>query len=94
LGSGDSAPPVATEFIGGSITSTGPSYEKFAAWLPDNPQVRFFDSRRHGYAICTLTPQQWRTDFRVVDTVEEPVSPVATLASFVVDSGRAGARPA
>jgi alkaline phosphatase D len=39
---------VATEFVGTSVTSLGVPYESFAAVLPDNPHVRFFESRFRG----------------------------------------------
>jgi alkaline phosphatase D len=40
---------VATEFVGTSVSSPGPSYEFLASQLPDNPHVRFFESRKRGY---------------------------------------------
>ena len=40
---------VATEFVGTSITSDGPTYDRIVRLLPDNPHVRFFDSRQRGY---------------------------------------------
>jgi alkaline phosphatase D len=88
------SPVVATEFVGTSITSEGVPYARFAAFLPDNPHVRFFESRRRGYLRCTVTPDRWETDLRVVETVRDRQAPVSTLASFVVESGQPGARRA
>ena len=85
------SPVVATEFVGTSISSHGPPYDKFARVLPKNPHVRFFDSRRRGYARCEITPRSWRTDFMALDDVREAASGIRQLASFTVEAGRPGA---
>ena len=87
------APVVASEFVGTSISSAGVPYERFAAFLPENPHVKFFESRRRGYVRCELTPERWTSDLRVVETVRTPDSTVSTLASFVVEDGRPGPQP-
>ena len=79
-----------SEFVGTSITSPGVPYDRFAAFLPDNPHIKFFDSRQRGYVRCEVRPERWTTDFRVVDSVLTPQSTVSTLASFVVEAGRPG----
>jgi alkaline phosphatase D len=85
---------LASEFVGTSVSSSGPLYEQYRAYLPDNPHVRFFESRWRGYLRCVADHKRWRTDLRVVDTVERPGAPVRTLASFVVEDGRPGAQRA
>ncbi|MEO2016515.1 MAG: alkaline phosphatase D family protein [Fuerstiella sp.] len=92
----ETAAPVATELVGTSITSGGNGVEKGRttdAMLADNPFVKFFNAER-GYVRCELTPQQWKTDFRVVPVVTEPESPCLTRATFVIENGRAGAERA
>jgi alkaline phosphatase D len=84
------APVVASEFVGTSISSTGIPYDRYSQFLPDNPHVRFFDSRLRGYLRCTVDRRRWTTDLRVVDTVERPGAPVRTLATFVVEDGHPG----
>jgi alkaline phosphatase D len=42
------APVLATEFVGTSITSGAGKYGAFARHLPDNPHIRFFESRLRG----------------------------------------------
>jgi alkaline phosphatase D len=82
----DNAPPLATEFVSTSITSTGDGAEQreaYSAVLGDNPHARYFNSRR-GYLRCIVTPAQWRSDFRVVPFVSRPGAPVTTDASFVL----------
>jgi alkaline phosphatase D len=86
------APVVATEFVGTSISSEGVPYEEFASFLPDNPHIKFFDSRLRGYLRCTVGPQQWTSDLRVVDTPTQPGGPARTLATWVVEDGRPGAQ--
>jgi alkaline phosphatase D len=85
------APTVATEFVTTSVTSLGARYDFFAAALPDNPHVRFFESRERGYIRCALTPERWQTDLRVVSDVRDRHATARTLASFVVEDGRPGA---
>ena len=85
------APPVATELIGGSITSHGPDYDATMKIVAQNPHVRFFESRKRGYAIADLTPQRMETRFQVVAAATDPASPKTTLARFVTESGKPGA---
>ena len=58
---------------------------------PDNPHIVFRNNNR-GYVRCTLTADTWTSDYRIVPTVRERGVPATTLASFVVENGRAGAQ--
>ena len=81
---------VATEFVGTSISSGGDGVattKTSAQLLSENPFVKFHNAER-GYVRCEVTPQSWRTDYRTVEFVSKPGSPVHTHASFVVESGR------
>ncbi|HEX4951319.1 MAG TPA: alkaline phosphatase D family protein [Blastocatellia bacterium] len=90
----EKSPVVATEFVGTSITSGGdgsdvrPTTQKM---LSENPHIKFFNAQR-GYVRCTLTPQQWQTDYRVVELVTKPDARVSTRASFMVENGKPGAK--
>ncbi len=53
----ETSPVIASELIGTSITSNGVPYETFAKYLPDNPHVKFFESRKRGYVSVELTRQ-------------------------------------
>ena len=88
------APAVATEFVCTSITSAGVPYDTFAGFLPDNPHVKFFESRRRGYVRCTVGRDQWQSELCVVDDHRDPASAGRTLATFVIEAGRPGARKA
>ena len=81
---------VATEFVGGSITSDAPPYETFAKFLPQNPHVKYFESRAHGYVSVDVTPARMQTRFVSVDRLQKD-APASTLAQFVVEDGKAGA---
>lgn len=89
------SPVLGTEFVGTSITSAGDgtSVDSTAEWASNNPHVKFHNSQR-GYVRCRLTPELWRSDYRVVPFVTTPGAPITTRASFVVEDGKAGAEPA
>jgi alkaline phosphatase D len=89
------SPTVATEFVGTSISSNGdePVYGPYyGPMIKYNPHIKFFDGDRRGYVRCTITPEQWQTDLRMVRSVSRPDAPAYTLASFVVEDGRPGAQ--
>jgi alkaline phosphatase D len=91
------SPVVATEFVGTSISSNGDGIvygPYYGPMVPDNPHIKFFDGDRRGYVRCTLTPDRWTTDLRMVSTVSTSDAPVSTFASFVVLGGTPGAVPA
>jgi alkaline phosphatase D len=90
----EAAPVVATELVGTSLTSAGVPYDTFSAFLPDNPHIRFFESRHRGYVRCTVMHGQWRAELRALDNHRDPATGARTLATFVVEAGRPGARPA
>jgi hypothetical protein len=79
--------PIGTEFLGTSV-STGSDPDPVELEFGDsrNPHLHFRNNNR-GYARCTLTPDTWTTEYRVVDTVEQPASPCRTLATFDVPRG-------
>jgi alkaline phosphatase D len=85
------AEPVATEFIGTSISSGGDrTLSTVFGGNANNPHLRFTDNH-HGYVRCTLSSRQWQSDYRVVPSVLAEDAPISTLASFVVEQGHAGA---
>jgi alkaline phosphatase D len=87
----EKAPAIATELIGGSITSHGPDYDATMKIVVQNPHVRFFESRKRGYAIADLTPARMEARFQAVADATDPASPKTTLARFVIENGKAGA---
>jgi alkaline phosphatase D len=87
------AAPVATEFMGTSISTGGNPTAPSATFGgdPNNPHLLFRNNNR-GYVRCTLTPATWTSEFRKVDTVLQPDAPCSPLATFAVENGRAGAQ--
>jgi alkaline phosphatase D len=87
------APAVATELVGTSISSGGDGVdqpESAQAVLAENGFVKFYNGQR-GYVVCELTERALAADFRTLEYVSRPGSPLATRASFVVEDGRPGA---
>jgi alkaline phosphatase D len=89
-----SSQSVATEFAGTSISTNGDPSEPFVRYAePNNPHI-LFRSNKRGYVRCTLTPELWTSEYRAVTTVRQPDTTASTLASFVIENGRAGAERA
>lgn len=88
----DSAPTVAAEFVGTSISSGGNGVQfvrNHDKLLAENPFVKFQNSER-GYVSCTVTPKVWQSDYQVVEYVDKPGAPLIRRASFVVEDGVPG----
>ncbi len=88
-------PTVATEFVGTSISSGGNGVKdrpEIAAAQAENPFVKFLNFER-GYVKCSVTPEQYQSDYRVVEFVDKPGAPLVTRASFLVENGQPGAKP-
>ncbi|WP_238580843.1 alkaline phosphatase D family protein [Streptomonospora alba] len=88
----EKAPTVATEFVGTSISTNGDGEdlgEQGRRFLEANPHFAFVNEQR-GYVRCTVSPEEWRTDFRVVPYVTQQGAPVSTRASFTVADGTPG----
>ncbi|MGH8765210.1 MAG: alkaline phosphatase D family protein [Burkholderiales bacterium] len=85
---------VASEFVGTSITSQSWSQEKLRGFMPDNPHMKLIDSRYRGYVRMEVAPGGLRADLRAMESVTVKDAPCNTLASYSVESGRAGAQKA
>jgi alkaline phosphatase D len=87
---------VGSEFVCTSISTGGNGADISAtvqAYLPENPHIKFYNGQR-GYIRHQLTPDVWQSDYRVVSTVSVPDAPINTRASFIVENGQPGVRPA
>jgi alkaline phosphatase D len=83
--------PVATEFIGSSISTDGDTNVPTTyGGDVQNPQ-RLFQCDKRGYVKVEVTPETWKADFRVLDTVRSTSYTASTEASFVVHDGVRGA---
>ena len=87
--------PVATEFMGTSISSEGDdtTVRDHVRRRPGQP-APLFDDHHRGYVEVSLDTELWSGEFRGVASVRTR-TPVATpLATFEVDNGVPGARRA
>jgi alkaline phosphatase D len=87
------SPVIATEFVGTSISSGGNGLadpEDLETMCSANPCVKFHNAER-GYVRCTVTPDAFVSDYIIVEDVTKPDGKSLTRASFVVESGKAGA---
>ena len=87
---------VGAEFVGTSISSSGDGVDSprgAESVLSENPFLKFLNAQR-GYVSCSVTPERWTADYRVLEYVTRPGSPISTRASFVVEDNRPGVKPA
>lgn len=84
---------IGTEFMGTSITSGGDGYEindMGYKLMRENPHIKYYNGRR-GYVRCRLTPEEMRTEFKLLPFISRPDAPIHTDATYVVKNGIAGA---
>ena len=86
--------PIASEFVGGSISSLGAPNADLARLMAANPHLRFTEGERRGYGVVELTPKGATVAFRAIDNALAPASPVRDLARFVVEAGEPGLKRA
>jgi alkaline phosphatase D len=90
-------PPVATEFVGGSVTSEGILPEAGregsallvdTAILANNPHIKYANEVFKGYGVLEAYPRELRVAFRAARTVKQDTSDVFDLVRFRVDRER------
>ena len=69
-------------------------YDVFSRFLPENPHIRFFESRERGYFLAQATRSLWRTELRIVNTITKPETTSRTLKAYAVEASKAGAQEA
>ncbi len=85
-------PVIATEFCGTSVTSSSRPQARTQQYVEMNPHIHFGRSDKRGFMLMEVKPERTSTLFVGLDDVRDPKSGAATLASFVVEDGVAGAR--
>ena len=87
----DRGKPVAVEFVGTSISSDGDGQD-IPGWGPkfmeNNPQLKFINNQR-GYMSCDVMPDEWRTNFMVLDKISTPNGVLSKRATWTVAHGEA-----
>ena len=85
---------VATEFVGGSITSSGLEQFVDAQRLTEpavralNPHLRYAELRSRGYGVLEARPDELTVTFRSPASIAAPTSSIRTLARFRVAAGQ------
>ena len=87
-----SNPVIASEFCGTSVTSGSRPQARTLQYVDMNPHVKYGRSDKRGYMLMEITPNRTTTHFMGLADVKDAKTPVATLASFAVQDGVAGAR--
>ncbi|MCW2950714.1 MAG: alkaline phosphatase [Thermoleophilia bacterium] len=81
------SPVVDSELVCTSIgNGTGSTVDPVMPW---NPHLKFYNDNL-GYVNTTITKDALTADFRVLDYVTTPGSPVSTKASFAIQDGVPG----
>jgi alkaline phosphatase D len=83
-------PVIATEFCGTSITSSSRPQSRTDRYLAENPHIKYGRSDRRGFGMAEITPTRTIVQFQGLDDVLRADSGLSTLASFVVEDGKAG----
>ncbi len=89
-----SAPIVATEFVGTSISSHGLPRRRVETWLTDSPHIKYANPTRRGYTVAELSWQRCLVQLRTLDDVKDPQSGIRTSRSYAVEDGKPGAQRA
>ena len=86
--------PIASEFVGGSISSLGAENAAMRILQKNNPALKFAEGETRGYGLVELTPDAAHVTFRGLESALVPQSPRKDLARFTVEAGRAGLQQA
>jgi alkaline phosphatase D len=60
-------------------------------FMANNPQLKFINNQR-GYLTCDITPDEWRTNFMVVDKISTPDGKLSKRATLAVTHGESSLR--
>ncbi|RJG07187.1 alkaline phosphatase [Noviherbaspirillum cavernae] len=83
-------PVIASEFCGTSVTSNSRPQSRTDQYVAQNPHMKFGRSDRRGFVMMEVTSARTVARFQALDDVRRADSGLSTLASFVVEDGRAG----
>ena len=87
------APVIATEILGPSITSRGPTQKQLDVARYKNPHIRWANAADRGYASLDMSADRCVAHMRAVSSVNTPNATMRDLATFTVANGKAGAQP-
>lgn len=81
--------PVAAEFVTTSISSSGDGVDQrpdMARIQAANPQLKFNNAQR-GFAVCDVTAETWRTEFKVLNKVSTRDAQLTTRKVMALEAG-------
>ncbi|MGI8976887.1 MAG: alkaline phosphatase D family protein [Thermomicrobiales bacterium] len=85
------APNIGSEYICTSITAGGLEPSTFLQGYEEGAEyIRFFDPNHGGYTAVEVTQDLWRSDFYLVDNMEQYDSGVSHLATWVTERDNPG----
>ncbi|SFM28317.1 alkaline phosphatase [Variovorax sp. OV329] len=84
------SPVVASEFVGGSVTSRGASRAAMDKMRLDNPDIAHARGDERGYAFLDIDRGAARCEFRATPHPALKDAPLGRQALYVVEDGRAG----
>jgi alkaline phosphatase D len=88
-----SSETIGTEYVTTSITAGGTTADEWGqAYVDAFPYIKYYDGRHGGYTAVEVTNDLWRSDYFVVDNMEDFSSGVTQIASFVTEAGSPGAQ--
>ncbi len=83
---------VAHELVGPGISSAGLGAGLASALDLEAMGIAYANFADNGYVRCTVTPETWRAEWVVVDTVAEPISDAQVDATVEITAGSPGIR--
>src|SRR5262249_34880444 len=86
-----SAPVIATEFVGTSMSSRSAPQSELDARRAENPHLKLIRGDKRGYVVLELSKQHAIASLRTIDDPAQKTSPSSTLATFAIESGHPGA---
>jgi alkaline phosphatase D len=90
----EAGPVVGTEIVTACLAGARTPKARFGDAMNRNAHVRYSELDRSGYALLDVTPKTLSVDLRASDDQTANASPVRSMARFVVESGRPGAKNA
>ena len=84
------SPIVASEFVGGSVTSRGASRVAMAKMQLDNADIAHARGDERGYALLDIDREAARCEFRATPYPALQDSALSTQAAFAAIAGRPG----
>ena len=86
-GERDTSPAVAIEFVDTSISSGGLVDAAVTDLVKSFPDIVDVELEHRGYILHTVTANEWSAQYRFVENVALPDSPVTVYRTFVVNEG-------